>query len=341
MPSKTDVYTKVTETIIQALEQGVRPWHKPWNAEHAAGKITRPLRGNGQAYNGINVLMLWSMAMDKGYSAPIWMTFRQAKELGASVRKGEKGSPVVYANKLTIKDTDATTGEDIEKKIPFMKGYTVFNVEQIDDLPDHFYATAEQPKIDETQRHKAAEDFAKATKAEINHGGNRAFYSVDSDRVQMPHFEFFEDPESYYGTLIHELTHWTRHSSRLDRSLGRKSWGDEGYAMEELVAELGSAFLCADLGITPQVREDHASYIGNWLEVLKNDKKAIFAAAAHAQRAADFLHGLQPSLSPTVEISKELGTASEKPSEDRPSAGIATSPTDSQPEQGQLFMSFE
>ena len=341
MPQKTDVYTKVTEIIIAALEEGVRPWHKPWNAEHAAGKITRPLRGNGQAYNGINVLMLWSMAMDKGYSAPIWMTFRQAKELGGSVRKGEKGSPVVYANKLTVKDTDTTTGEDIEKKIPFMKAYTVFNVEQIDDLPAHFYASAELPKIDETQRHKAAEDFAAATKAEIGHGGNRAFYSVDADRVQMPHFEFFEDSESYYGTLIHELTHWTRHSSRLDRSLGRKRWGDEGYAMEELVAELGSAFLCADLGITPQVREDHASYIGNWLEVLKNDKKAIFAAAAHAQRAADFLHGLQPTPSPTVEILEESEKAPEKLVEEPPTPRTEKPQTAQEPEQGQLFMSFE
>lgn len=338
MPPKTDVYTKVTETIIEALEKGVRPWHKPWNAEHAAGKITRPLRGNGQAYNGINVLMLWSMAMDKGYSAPIWMTFRQAKELGASVRKGEKGSPVVYANKLTIKDTDTNTGEDIEKKIPFMKGYTVFNVEQIDDLPAHFYASAEQPKIDETQRHKIAEEFAAATKAEINHGGNRAFYTVDSDRVQMPHFEFFEDSESYYGTLIHELTHWTRHPSRLDRSLGRKKWGDEGYAMEELVAELGSAFLCADLGITPQVREDHASYIGNWLEVLKNDKKAIFAAAAHAQRAADFLHDLQPTPSPDLEVIPEPEEVVEQPTEAEPSPTMPTPPPQ---EGGQLFMSFE
>lgn len=338
MPQKTDVYTKVTETIIEALEKGVRPWHKPWNAEHAAGKITRPLRGNGQAYNGINVLMLWSMAMNKGYSAPIWMTFRQAKELGASVRKGEKGSSVVYANKLTIKDTDANTGEDVEKKIPFMKGYTVFNVEQIDDLPAHFYASAEQPKIDETQRHRIAEEFAAATKAEINHGGNRAFYTVDFDRVQMPHFEFFESPESYYGTLIHELTHWTRHPSRLDRSLGRKKWGDEGYAMEELVAELGSAFLCADLGITPQVREDHASYIGNWLEVLKNDKKAIFAAAARAQRAADFLHGLQPTPSPEMEIVREPEREAEHLTEAEP---FPTMPTPPPQEGGQLFMNFE
>jgi len=338
LPPKTDVYEKVTNTIIEALEEGVRPWHKPWNAEHAAGKITRPLRGNGQAYNGINILMLWTIATARNYTAPIWMTFKQAKELGGSVRKGEKGTTVVYANRFTVKETDTNTGEDIEKKIPFMKGYTVFNVEQIDELPAHFYAKAEAPKIDTSQRHKIAEDFAAATKADIGHGGNRAFYSVSKDHVQMPHFEFFEDPESYYGTLIHELTHWTKHPSRLDRDLGRKKWGDEGYAMEELVAELGSAFLCADLGITPQVREDHASYIGNWLEVLKHDKKAIFAAAAHAQRAADFLHDLQPAPSPELEPAQEPQKVAEQPPEADPSQTVPTPPPQ---ENGQLIMSFE
>ena len=293
MAGKPDVYTRVTDTIVKALETGVKPWHKPWNAEHAAGKITRPLRGTGEAYQGINVLMLWSEAVDKGYSAPIWMTFRQAKELKANVRKGEKGSLVVYANKLTVTETNEANGEDEERKIPFMKAYPVFNVEQIDGLPEHFHATAEAPKIDASERNAAVDAFITATGASIQHGGDRASYSIDQDRVRMPHFEFFEDPESYYASTIHELTHWTRHPSRLDRDLGRKKWGDEGYAMEELVAELGSAFLCADLGITPDVREDHASYIDNWLSVLKQDKRAIFSAAAHAQRAADYLHGLQ------------------------------------------------
>ena len=136
---RQDVYTRITDKIIADLEQGVRPWMKPWNAEHAAGRITRPLRHNGQAYNGINVLMLWSAAVSEGYSAPIWMTFRQAKELGASVRKGEHGELVVYANTVTRTEQDAETGEELEHAIPFMKGYTVFNVEQIDGLPSHYY----------------------------------------------------------------------------------------------------------------------------------------------------------------------------------------------------------
>ncbi|MCB1096085.1 MAG: DUF1738 domain-containing protein [Verrucomicrobiae bacterium] len=325
MAGKPDVYTRVTETIVEALEAGVKPWHKPWNAEHAAGKITRPLRGTGEAYQGINVLMLWSEAFDKGYSAPIWMTFRQAKELNATVRKGEKGTMVVYANKLTVKETNDETGEDEERKIPFMKAYTVFNVEQIDGLPEHFYASAEGPKIEASERLSIAEAFITATGADIQHGGNRAFYTLDQDRIRLPHFEFFEDPQSYYSTAIHELTHWTRHPSRLDRDLGRKKWGDEGYAMEELVAELGSAFLCADLGITPETREDHAAYIDNWLRVLKQDKRAIFNAAAHAQRAADYLHDLQ----------------SEPPvAKPEPSASQAPEPA-AQEQSGQLLFSLE
>ena len=294
----TDVYSKVTDKIIAELEKGDRPWMKPWNAEHAAGKITRPLRHNGLPYSGINILMLWGEAMEKGFSAPIWMTFKQGQELGGYVRKGEKGSLVVYANTITKTEHNDETDEDEEHKIPFMKGYTVFNVEQIDNLPAHYYATAQAPTLDPMQRLEHAEQFFRNTGAVIQHVGNQAFYTIDKDYVKMPPFEFFQDPESYYATLAHEETHWTRHPTRLDRNLGRKKWGDEGYAMEELVAELGSAFLCADLGLTPEVREDHAAYIANWLTVLKGDKRAIFSAAAHAQRAAEFLHKLQPNPEP-------------------------------------------
>lgn len=289
---KTDVYQRVTDRIVSELEQGVRPWHKPWNAEHAAGRITRPLRFNGVPYNGINVVMLWSAAVAQGYAAPIWMTFKQAQEMGAHVRKGEKGNLVVYADRIRRTETDEKTGEEQERDIPFMKGYTVFNVEQIEGLPAQFYAPAEK-RLDPVQRIDHAETFFGATGADIRHGGNQAYYTVTHDYVQMPPFESFRDAESYYATLAHECTHWTRHTSRLEREFGRKRWGDEGYAMEELVAELGSAFLSADLDLTPEPRADHAAYIGSWLNVLKNDKRAIFTAASHAQRAADFLNGFQ------------------------------------------------
>jgi antirestriction protein ArdC len=291
-PMRTDVYQKITDQIVGELEKGVRPWLKPWNAEHAAGRITRPLRGNGIPYRGINILMLWSAAMEKGFAAPIWMTFKQALEFNAHVRKGEQGSLVVYADKIIRAETDADTGEESERAIPFMKGYTVFNVEQIDGLPERFYAKAE-PRGESVQRIERVEAFFAATGAVVRHGGNRAYYSIGTDHVQMPPIEAFRDAESYYATRAHETTHWTRHKSRLDRDFGRKRFGDEGYAIEELVAELGSAFLSADLDLMPEVRDDHAAYIASWIKVLKDDKRAIFSAASHAQRAADFLHGLQ------------------------------------------------
>jgi antirestriction protein ArdC len=284
---KTDLYQKVTDQIIASLERGCRPWMKPWSGDHAAGRITRPLRGNGQPYQGINVIMLWMEAVEKGYDAPIWMTFKQALELGGAVRKGEHGSVVVYASTFTKKE-EGESGEESERNIPFLKSYTAFNVEQIDGLPEHFYATI-GPKLDPVQRIDRAETFFAATGADIRHGGGKAYYTIGGDYVQLPLFEAFRDAESYYATMAHELAHWTHHPSRLDRDFGRKRFGDGGYAMEELVAEMASAFTCADLDLEPEIREDHAAYIENWLQVLKNDKRAVFTAASYAQKAADFL----------------------------------------------------
>jgi antirestriction protein ArdC len=230
--------------------------------------------------------------MAEGYAALTWMTFRQAKALGAHVRKGEKGALVVYANTLTRAGTDPETGEETEREIPYMKGYTVFNVEQIEGLPTGYYAGPVEPP-EPVARNGAAEAFFAATGADIRVGGSEACYSVTHDFVGVPPIEAFIDPESYYATLAHEVTHWTRHPKRLNRDFGRKRWGDQGYAMEELVAELGAAFLSADLALTPEPREDHGAYIEAWLKVLKRDTRAIFQAAAHAQRAADYLHGLQ------------------------------------------------
>ncbi len=290
---KPDIYDRVTAAIIVSLEAGVKPWHQPWNVEHAAGRITLPLRGNGVAYRGINVLTLWGEAVAKGFVAPIWLTFKQAQELGAHVRKGERGSPVVYAATITRTEEDTDTGQETERDIPFMKGYTVFNVEQIEGLPAHYYAQP-APRLESMARIAQADAFVAAARANIHHGGNRAFYSTGTDQICMPPFEAFENPEAYYATLIHELTHWTKHPSRLDREFGRKRFGDEGYALEELVAELGAAFVLADLDLAPQPRDEHAAYIASWLEVLMSNKRAIFTAAAHAQRAADYLNGLQP-----------------------------------------------
>jgi len=292
---RQDVYSRVTNKIIADLEQGVRTWMKPWNAENTAGRISRPLRHNGMPYSGINILVLWAEAVSAGFSAPIWMTYRQASELNAHVRKGEKGSLIVFADSLTRTEQEEN-GESAERKIHYMKGYTVFNVEQIEGLPDQYYGRPEAPST-AVERIAQAEEFFAATKADIRYRGDRAFYALENDYIQLPVIEAFRDAESFYATLAHESAHWTRHPTRLNREFGRKNWGDEGYAKEELVAELASAFLCADLNLTPQTREDHAGYIASWLTVLKNDKRTIFNAAAHAQKAVDYLHGLQHEIS--------------------------------------------
>ena len=292
---KSDVYTRITETVLSHLEQGVRPWLKPWHAEHAAGRIARPLRANGVPYRGINVLSLWMEAEANGYATPIWITYKQAQELKAHVRKGERGSLVVYASKTTRTEIDSVTGNETERDIPFLKGYTVFNVEQVEGLPPQYYATAPHT-LDPVQRIASADAFFAAIRATINHGGGRAYYNGSRDFIQMPPFEAFKDAESYYATLAHEATHWTKHESRLNRDFGRKRWGDEGYAMEELVAELGAAFVSSDLALASAVRTDHAHYIASWIKVLNDDKRAIFTASAHAQRAADYLNGLQDQI---------------------------------------------
>ena len=227
--------------------------------------------------------------MAQNFAAPVWMTFKQASELDAHIRKGEKGSLVVYADSIKRKETDEKTGDEIDWEIPFLKGYTVFNVEQIVGLPEVYYAKAE-PTLDPVTRIEQAEKFFAALGVTIRHGGNRAFYSNAADVIQMPPFESFQDANSYYVTLAHECTHWTGSKTRLDRDFGGHRFGSEGYAVEELVAELGAAFLCADLELAPEPREDHASYIAAWLKVLATDNRAVFTAAAHAQRAAEFIN---------------------------------------------------
>lgn len=288
-----DVYERVTSQIVAALESGVRPWIKPWSVNHAAGRGSRPLRHQGEPYQGINILMLWAAAEEQGFACPYWLTFRQAKELGGHVRKGEKGSPVVYASTFKKNELDES-GEEVEQDIPFLKSYTVFNADQIEGLPERYRDLAEQPG-ESIEPIEAAERFFEATGADIRTGGNQAFYTIGPDYVRVPPIECFRDAESHAATIAHELVHWTRHPSRLDRDLGRKRWGDAGYAMEELVAELGAAFLCADLGVTPEVRGDHACYVGHWLEVLKQDERAIFTAASHASRAVAFLQSMRAS----------------------------------------------
>ena len=192
---KQDVYTRITDRIVADLEQGVRTWMKPWNAGNTGGRIVRPLRFNGIPYSGINILMLWAESVTKGFASPTWMTYRQATELNAHVRKGEKGSLVVYANTIT-RTEENDQGEEEERSIPYMKGYTVFNVEQIEGLPENYYA---KPEITTTpvERIAHAEAFFAGTKADIRYRGNSAYYSIDGDYIQMPVIEAFRDAESF------------------------------------------------------------------------------------------------------------------------------------------------
>lgn len=291
--AKVDLHAKITDAIIAQLETGVAPWTRPWRVGSGGG-LGLPLRVTGQPYSGVNVLLLWMTADARGYVNPTWMTFKQAIELKGCVRKGETGAGVVYANRMIKTETDAA-GEETRRAIPFLKSFTVFNVEQIDGLPERFYGqTAEAaPQAAKLERIAAAERYFAAVGAKVAHGGASAFYMPAADRIQMPAFDDFHDAESYYATLAHEHIHWTKAADRLDRDMGRQKWGDEGYAREELVAELGAAFLGAQLGLYVEPRADHAAYLAHWLKVLKDDKRAIFAAASHATKAVAFLNAAQ------------------------------------------------
>lgn len=296
-PNKTsseraDVYARVTERIVAALEKGVRPWLKPWSTSRTGQRVSRPLRVNGTPYRGVNVVLLWIEAFERGFTSSTWMTYRQAQELGGQVRKGEAGTLVVYASKFT-----AETAEDEDSKaareIPFMKGYTVFNVDQIDGLPARFLPTPELavPAIEPIA---AAQAFFAATGSVVREGGDQAYYSPAHDVIHLPAVSAFRDAQAHASVSAHEHVHWTGHPKRLAREFGKR-FGDNTYAFEELVAELGAAFMCADLGIAAEPRPDHAAYLASWLDVLKGDKRAVFAAAAQAQRAVDYLHTMQPT----------------------------------------------
>ncbi len=295
---RADIYQRVTDTIIRDLEQGARSWTKPWTTTSKDSDSIRPLRHDGTPYRGINVLILWSEAIEHGYASPTWMTYRQAQALGAQVRKGEHGATVVYAKTIERVDDDLTTGDETVRRIPMLRAYTVFNTDQIDGLPAPTPAQPSAIAESVSTRIERADTFIAATGAAIVHKGNRACYIPSADRIEMPLYGQFIDTrtasaaEGYYATVLHELIHWTSPPHRCDRDLGKR-FGDHAYAREELVAEIGAAFLCADLSIALEPRPDHAAYLANWLTVLKSDKRAIFTAAALAQKAVDWLAGLR------------------------------------------------
>jgi antirestriction protein ArdC len=270
---RTDAYQVITDKIIAALEAGTSPWSKSWGPTGGT-----PLRSNGKPYQGINV---WLLALS-GHGGRHWFTYNQAKELGAQVRGGETGTQIVFFKPLKVEDKVTGT----EKTIPLIRLYTVFNQCQIDGLPAKFDAPEAVRNAEE--RDAAAQAFFDAVGFDTRHGGDRAFYIPSKDYVQMPAFEAFDDAEAYYATLAHEYAHMTGHEDRLDRNLKQDN-GTKDHAKEELVAEMGAAFICGALGLSAEPREDHASYLASWLRVLKADNKAIVKAASAAQKAADFV----------------------------------------------------
>lgn len=288
--SNSDVYQQVTDRIIAELEKGSAPWVKPWRDVRGAG-ATPYNAGSKRPYSGVNILLLWIEAMARGYSHMGWMTFKQVKEAGGYVRKGEKATQIVFVKPISVKELGADgkpakneAGEEVEKSINLLRAYWVFNVEQCADLPEKFRAT--EAKVSEGATDADFDAWVARTGAIVKIGGNRASYSPSLDMIAMPARGQFENPDAYKATMFHELGHWTGHEKRLDRKL-RNRFGDDEYAAEELIAELCSAYLCAEHGVNGMMQ--HASYLDHWLKVLKADKKAIFTASSAAQKAADFI----------------------------------------------------
>jgi antirestriction protein ArdC len=277
-----NLHKEITDRIVARLKAGVVPWRQPWSSK---GFGVMPRNALTQrAYSGANVILLWSRAQESGFTAPLWLTFKQALELGGNVRKGEKGETVIYVSKVIR--TDDATGE--RRAIPFLKAYTVFNVAQCDNLPAKVTTpNGAQRVANPNARDELADAFIAATGADYRHGEPRAYYAAGSrDFVNMPHFETFKSASAYYGVAFHELTHWTGAEKRLNRTFGKR-FGDRAYSAEELVAELGSAFLCAEFGFDNDGQD--AAYIASWIKFFEEHDKAIVAASAAASRAVEFM----------------------------------------------------
>jgi len=281
---KASVYDAITATIVESIESGnaAGEWKMPW---HTSG-ITYPINAvSKKRYRGINTLALWATADREGYGSGTWATYRQWQDLDAQVRKGEKSTMVIFW-KVTEKETE----DDEPEKHFLARSYFVFNADQVNG-----YIAPEVPTLDTSERVAQAEQFFTTLGATVKHGYGMASYSPKYDEIRMPDFERFKSPAYYYGTRAHETVHWSGHESRLHRDFSGR-FGDAAYAFEELVAELGSAFLSAELGLTVEPREDHAVYIAGWLKCLKEDTRAIFTASSKAQVAVDWMKARQSTV---------------------------------------------
>lgn len=288
-PSR-DIHSEITTALITAIESEPGKFSLPW---HRGEGLSLPSNAvTGSAYNGVNIISLWVAAQSLGFEAPLWATYRQWAEKGAQVRKGEKASLVVFFKEF--EGTPNPDGELDTGKRRVAKASYVFNAAQVEGFE---VPATSMPTLEPIERLEAADRFADGTGAAITFGGSRAYYSPEYDLIRMPDEERFAGTstmtrqEGYYATLLHELIHWSGSRGRLARDLSGR-FGDQAYAAEELVAEIGAAFLCAELRITPELRADHAQYLASWVAILKSDNKAIFAAAAKASEATRYLKGL-------------------------------------------------
>jgi antirestriction protein ArdC len=281
---KFDLYTGVSARIVAELEAGAAPWTKPWSATPGANTPCNAL--TNRPYSGCNVVLLW-MAQTAGYAVPRFLTFKQALELGGNVRKGERGTKVYFVKQLQVRD--AADEAEATRVVPVMREYTVFNVDQCEKLPQRITSPGEFKPRNSDQRDATIDDFLADSGANIREGFGEAYYRPSDDVISLPRFEAFKNAAHFYSTAFHEMGHWTGHKSRLARDL-RQRFGDRAYAAEELVAELCSAFLCAEFSIDGDLR--HAGYIQNWIGLLKADSRAFFTACSKAQAAADYLRSL-------------------------------------------------
>ncbi|KFB95519.1 antirestriction protein [Trabulsiella guamensis ATCC 49490] len=281
--NKTDIHQAVTDSIIKALESGVKPWKCPWKRNGLVSGIPSNYTTH-EAYSGINIMLLWSSAAQQGFQDSRWMTYNQAKSIGAQVRKGERGTMAVFYKTLEKENEFGDT-----EHIPMLKHFTLFNAEQIDGLPSGDDIQPEDNTDTPFDPLPQAEALFTRSGADITERGQHAFFRPDTDRIYLPERHLFSRAEDFYATGLHELVHWSGHRNRLNREM-KGRFGTEKYAFEEMIAELGSAFLMADMGISGDVQ--HASYIASWLKKLRDDKRYIFRAASAASKAHRYLMAL-------------------------------------------------
>src|SRR5262245_37397153 len=283
---RTDLYQKVTDKILAQLKSGAAPWVKPWSATPSQNSPCNAI--TNRPYSGCNIVLLWIEAQAHAWHSLRFLTFKQALSVGGNVRKGEHGVKVYYYETIVVKDRNS---EDVnaKKSIPLLKEYTVFHTSQCENLPERVVNPNPVTPRNSDERDQNADSFLSTTKADIREGAGEAYYIPSKHFISMPAFEAFKSDDSFYATTFHELGHWTGAKHRLARDL-KGRFGDQHYAAEELVAELCSAFLCAEFSVDGDIR--HAGYIEHWIALLQHDSRAFFTAASKAQAAADYLRGL-------------------------------------------------